>query len=358
MDSRLSQLISAFKARKIDALLVTKDVNIKYLTSFPASESWLLVCPDKAFYITDFRYVLEAREGLKAGLSGAKPGIVVTRYRKSAAETLFQIARQRGIRRIGLDERHISLSLYRLLRRKCPAPVRLVKADNLVENLREVKAPQEIDKIRKALAVHKRAYQFLKKAVKPGFSEREVFSRLEEFVKSQKAGFSFDPIIASGANSCYPHARVTDRRIRCNELVLIDMGIDVKGYKSDLTRIFFLGRIPRFVRRVYDIVYEAQRRAIREIRPGAAVAQADRAARNYLAKHKLAKYFGHALGHGVGLEIHESPRLSKDSPSKFREGMIVTVEPAVYIPRAFGIRIEDMVLVTRNGCEVLSDDID
>ncbi len=261
------------------------------------------------------------------------------------------------VKRVGIDTRHLTMAQYQALERACPKGVRLVKSDGLVEKFREVKDEGEIKKIKKALNIHKQAHQFLKRIIKPGMSEKEALLRLEHFVKSKDAGFSFDPIIASGVNSSYPHARVTGKKISANQPLLIDMGIDVEGYKSDLTRMFFLGKIPELVRQVNGLVSEAQKRAITKIRAGISSAEIDYQARNYLAKHRLAKYFGHALGHGVGLEIHESPRLAANNPSILREGMVITVEPAVYIPKKFGIRIEDMVLVKKNDCEILSDDI-
>jgi Xaa-Pro aminopeptidase len=350
VNPRIRKLISSFAPAQIDCLLVTKDINISYLTQFPSRESWLLVSSSKTIYITDSRYILEVRKKLKEG-------ITIRRYTASLAETLFGVAQETGVRRIGFDSQHVTLSQYKSLRRKCPPSVRLVQADNLVENLREIKEPQEIQKIRHALTIHRQAHQFLKRTLRAGLTEEDVLCRLERFVKSRGAQFSFEPIIASGPNSCYPHARVTGRRIRRSDLVLVDMGIDVNGYKSDLTRIFFLGRIPRFIQEVYLSVAAAQRKAMDVIMPGASVRDVDCAARNYLAKMKLARYFTHVLGHGVGLEIHECPRLSQKSSSILREGMIITIEPAVYIPNKFGIRIEDMVLVTKKGCEVLSDNI-
>jgi len=176
--------------------------------------------------------------------------------------------------------------------------------------------------------------------------------------KLRGAGFSFAPIVASGPNSYYPHASVTDRKIRKNELVLIDMGIDLGGYKSDLTRMFFLGKIPKLVGQVNELVRVAQKKAIEKIKAGVSIAEIDDQARNYLAKQRLAKYFGHAIGHGIGLEIHENPRMSHENKSLLKEGMVITIEPAVYIPNKFGIRKEEMVLVKKEGCEVISDDID
>ena len=349
MTTKIKKIRSVFAQNQIDAFLVFKDVNITYLTGFPASESWLLIGSRQTFYITDFRYILEAKKGLK--------GIGLHCYTKSIYETLFKLIGKAKIKKIGIDERHLTLSQYRNLTRQCPKGVKLVKANNLVENFREIKDESEIRKIKKALSIHKEALQLLKGIVKPKMSEKEVLLKLEYFVKSRGAGFSFDPIIASGPNSCYPHARVSQRKIRNNESVLIDMGIDVDGYKSDLTRMFFLGRIPKLVKQVNDYVYGAQQKAIEKIRAGISVAEVDYAARNYLAKKGLAKYFGHALGHGVGLEIHENPRVAQNNSTILKEGMVITVEPAVYIPHKFGIRIEDMAVVTKKGCNILSGNI-
>lgn len=349
MNSRIKKLTKAFQQHKIDAFLVTKDINITYLTGFNACESWLFVGPRRTCYITDFRYMYEARAGLK--------GISVKRYRNSIYETLLDVAQSMKVKRIGIDTRHLTLSQYQSFQRKIPKGIRLVKADNLVEDLRIVKDKAEIKKVKKALEVHKQAHVFIKKNIKPNITERELLLKLERFVKTKGADFSFDPIIASGANSSYPHAKVTNRKIRCNQPLLIDMGIDVEGYKSDLTRMFFLGKISALVRQVYDAVFEAQKCAISGIRDGISVSKIDDLARNCLKKKGLEKYFGHALGHGVGLEIHESPRLAHNDSSILKEGMIITVEPAVYLPGEFGIRIEDMVLVRKNDCEILSDDI-
>ncbi len=351
MTARIKQLIAEFSRHKnIDALLVTNDTNIRYLTNFPAAESWLLVTTSKAFYITDFRYVQEAKESLR--------GVLVKRYTQTPCATLFELCKEYKIKRLGFDEKQTSVSLLKRLKEFCPRRTKLLPATGLVEILREVKDGSEIEQIRACLKLHAKALQFIKKVVKHGVSESNILSKLEGFVKSQKVGFSFSPIIASGPNSCYPHAKVSDRVIRNNEPVLIDTGIDINGYKSDLTRNFFLGKItPRYAK-AFDAVRLAQKESIALIKPGVAVADVDSKARNVLRKFGLAKYFGHSLGHGVGLDIHENPRLSCKSASILEPGMIVTVEPAVYIPGQFGIRIEDMVLVTENGCEVLSGNID
>lgn len=349
MTNSLKQLRVLLKSSNIDAYLVQNNTNIRYLTGFPANESWLLVGPGRVVYITDFRYILEARKGLKR--------VAVVQYTGSIYDTLYNLVKHAKIKRLGFDERHLTYAQFKKLKHLCPKGIHLVAVNNLVEQLRAVKNRSEIVLIKKALRIHRQAHNYLKRIIKPGISEQNVFSKLEHFVKSAGAGFSFDPIVASGPNSCYPHAVVTKRKIRSNEPVLIDMGIDVEGYKSDLTRMFFLGKIPPLVKEVNDQVYCAQRKAIKHIKAGISVAEVDYEARNYLAKKGLEKYFGHALGHGVGLDIHEHPRLAQSDKTILREGMIITVEPAVYIPGRFGIRIEDMVLVTKKGCTILSDHI-
>lgn len=348
MNVRCRQLTQLLHTKNVDAFLVTKDINITYLTKFHASESWLIVTSRDVFYLTDSRYILEAQKGLKRAA-------VVKEYKKSMSDGLLELAALHNFKKLGFDPNHLTLAQYLTLKKKCGKRVQLVAIPFLVESLREIKDKEEIGAIRKALDIHQEALKFMKRQMKPGKSERELLEILERFVKSRNAAFSFSPIIASGPNSCFPHARITDRKIKNDDVVLLDTGILYKGYMSDLTRMFFFGRIPPFLRETYEIVRVAQRRAIAEIRANVPVAQADRAARGYLGQFKLDKFFGHALGHGVGLEIHESPRLSQTNEAVFREGMVVTVEPAVYLPGKFGIRYEDMVLVKKGKSEVISD---
>ncbi|MBF0490561.1 MAG: aminopeptidase P family protein [Candidatus Omnitrophica bacterium] len=348
MNNRLKRLVNEFpRYRNIDALIITQDVNIYYLTDFPTSESWLLVTPQKVFYITDFRYIQEAREGLK-GIA------LIKQQTQCLAATLFELAKTYKIKRLGFDERHTSVACLKKLKGYCPRRTKLVPANGVVESLREVKDEGEITIIRQCLEVHAKALEMLKKVVKPGQTERQVLSFLEGFIKKEGVKFSFSPIIASGPNSAYPHAKVGDRILKNNEPLLIDIGIDIKGYKSDLTRNFFLGRMTPRYKQVFVATALAQKEAIGLIKPGVKVADVDTHARKVLRRFGLARYFGHSLGHGVGLEIHENPRLSVKSPAILEEGMIVTVEPGVYIPGQFGVRVEDMVLVTKQGCEVLS----
>ncbi len=348
MNNRLKRLVNEFsRHRNIDALLVTHDININYLTGFDAKESWFLITNQRAIYITDFRYIQEAKKSLK--------GIVLLKqHTRCLAATLFELVKTYKIKRLGFDERHTSVACLKKLKSYCPQRVKLIPANGLVESLREIKEEVEVNAIRQCLKIHFETLCFLKKVVKPGLSERQVLGHLEGFIKKNGVNFSFNPIIASGPNSAYPHAQVSDRILKNNEPLLIDIGIEIKGYKSDLTRNFFLGKMSPSYRKVLEATTLAQKEAIKLIKPGIAVADVDNYARKVLRKLGLAKYFGHSLGHGVGLEIHENPRLSVKSPALLESGMIVTVEPGVYIPGQFGVRVEDMVLVTEEGCEVLS----
>ncbi|MBP9853491.1 MAG: aminopeptidase P family protein [Candidatus Omnitrophica bacterium] len=349
MKLRIAKARALFDQYNIDALLVINDTDIKYLCNYPASESWLLITPKKSYYLTDFRYFLEVKKGLK----GAQPVL----YKGSIFKSLFDLLEQEKIRRVGFNENHWNLLRFKQLQKDSPKKVKWVEANTLVESLREIKDSDEIDLIKKGLRIHQKALIYIKKYIKPGNSEQDVFNKLDAFVRAEKVGFSFRPIIASGPNSSYPHASVTTRKIKNNEPVLLDMGIDINGYKTDLTRMFFLGRIPNLVREIEAHVHEAQQIAIASISDGVSIAEVDLKARKYLESKKLAKYFGHSLGHGVGLDIHESPRLYYTNSKPLKAGMIVTVEPAVYLPNQFGIRLEEMILVKKKGCVILSGNV-
>jgi Xaa-Pro aminopeptidase len=346
VNNRLKQFAVVLGQSAVDAYLITYDIDVSYLAEFPASESWLVCLPRKSYYITDSRYVLEARQGLK--------GISLRQYTRSPYETTAALLLKHGVKRLGVDGQRLTLAQFERLREVCSKTIKIRSIQGAVSRLRQIKEQAETLKIREALAVHHKALGYLRTVIQPGRAERDILLKLEHFVKSRRVGFSFPPIIASGPNACFPHAKVTDRKIQNHEAVLVDFGIDVDGYKSDLTRMFFLGRIPANIREVYEAVQCAQLQAIRKIRPGISAAAVDREARGFLKEKGLARYFGHSLGHGVGLEIHEDPRISPKSHAVLEEGMIFTVEPAVYIPNQFGVRVEDMVRVTPDGCEVIS----
>ena len=230
---------------------------------------------------------------------------------------------------------------------------------DLVEGSRLIKDETEISLIRDSVAILENAVLYFESMLKPGLSENDLASRTEYFIRAASGEWaSFEIIVASGPNSAFPHARPGDRIIKPNDMVLLDLGVSYDGYKSDLTRVFFLGRINDKQKKIYGIVKEAQRRSIKAVKPGAKISKIDGIARGFITDKGFGGRFSHSLGHGIGLEVHESPSISSRNHAEIKPGMVFTIEPAVYLPGWGGIRIEDMVLVTKKGFEVLTDDID
>ncbi len=347
MRSRLKTFSQFLTDHDLDAYLVISPSDIAYLTGFSASGAWLLVMAQRAYYLTDSRYSDEARQALG---KIARVWVCRNGLERGVVDILNQFSRAR----VGIDENHFFVAKLKKLKQACGTAIRIHAVNGAVARLRVFKDADEIAQIRQCIATNKEAYRYLRRILKPGLAEREVLWKLQDFTRRKNVGFAFDPIIASGPNSAFPHASISSRIIKNNDIILIDLGIRMNGYNSDLTRIFLSDKIAHPIRDVYQAVADAQEAAISQIKDGVAVAHVDLAARKSLRKKKLEKFFTHALGHGVGLEIHESPRLSVHSADVLRAGMVVTVEPGVYISGKFGIRIEDMVLVTETGCDILS----
>lgn len=347
MPQHLKKFSRLLESIGCDAYLVVDRSDMRYLTGISCRDAWLLVTPRRTYYLTDGRYLEEIRQMLPSGFS-------VRKISGGFVRTVFQILSRKGSVRLGFDEHHFTVAQFRDMKQTCPPAIHMAAKNGCVAAMRWIKTAEEVDVIRQCLQINLAAYRYLKRVIRPGMTEREIFFKAERFVRSREARFSFLPIIASGPNSSRPHSQIGTRVFRRKEVLLVDMGVQLQGYKSDLTRIFVFDKIPPLVARAYQAVAEAQEAAIREIRPGAAVARIDAAARKSLKAKKLDQFFVHATGHGVGLDIHESPRLSVKSSEILQPGMVMTVEPGVYFPGKFGIRIEDMVLVNDNGCEILS----
>ena len=331
---------------RLDAYLVTAEKDVSYLLQFPSADSWLLVSSRQFFYVTDARYTQEVKQQF--------PDVKIFEHQGAIVKGVASLMRRSHIRKLGFDSRTLSLAQFKEMKQARPTGTQLISCDRVVEAMRQIKDAEEISRIQACLAVNLAAYDYIEPLLQPGMSERVVLKLLEDFVAKRGVKFAFPPIVASGPNSAFPHARVMERNLSKNEVVLIDLGIEQDGYKSDLTRIFFLGKIPPLLKKRYIFLKEAQAAAIAAVRPGVAAAAVDAVARNQLNKNKLASYFTHSLGHGVGLDVHEAPRISKTSSAVLKEGMVFTVEPGIYFPGQYGLRVEDMVVVTGNGCEVLS----
>ncbi|MDD5108961.1 MAG: aminopeptidase P family protein [Candidatus Omnitrophica bacterium] len=351
MNYRLRSIYPVLKQRNLDALLVTCPANISYLAQAQSRDSYLLVSPKENIYFTDSRYTEEAKIFLKGQAT----------LKECNGRVFWHIAQSildLKLERVGFEERNLPFAEFNRIKEYAVGSFNLIPTHSIVEDKRVVKDPQEIMRIKKATSITALALEYIGQFIVPGIKEIEIVAEFERFIRYQGAGGpAFDIIVASGPNSSRPHHISGERKLKNNEPVLIDLGVDYQGYKSDLTRVFFLGKINILVRKVYDIVLTAQELAIKRIRPGAEMAQIDRVARSYIAKKGYRKYFTHNLGHGFGIEVHEDPRISGNETSALKPGMIFTVEPGIYLPGKFGIRIEDMVLITRKGCEVLSGSI-
>ncbi len=348
MNSRLKSIHAQLQTRNLDGLLVSLPANISYLTEFLSRDAYLLVSSKKNIYFTDSRYTEESKIYLKNNARLKECNGFVFGH---IAEAMVSL----GLKKVGFEERHLAFAEVVKIKEYCRGRIELIPTHSLVEDKRQIKDVVEIVKLRKAAQITALALVHIKQFLVPGVKEIEVVGELERFIRYQGARVSaFDIIVASGPNSSQPHHLSGERKLKTNEPVLIDLGVDYQGYKSDLTRVLFLGKINILLRKVYDIVLQAQELAIKRIHPGAEMAEIDRVAREYITAKGYGKFFTHNLGHGFGLEVHEAPHLSGRESSAILPGMTFTVEPGVYLPGKFGIRIEDMVLITNKGCEVIS----
>jgi len=351
MNLRLKSIYPVLDQRGLDGLLVCLPANISYLVESHSRDAYLLVSRKKNTYFTDSRYEEEAGGFLKDNCA-------LNISRGSIFKQIAQVALNFGLKRIGFEERCLPYAEFKKIKEYSNEKFDLLPTFGIVENKREIKSAEEISRLKEATRIAGLALEHIKSFLVPGVKETEIVAELERFIRYQGARASaFDIIVASGPNSSRPHHLSGQRKLKNNEPVLVDFGADYRGYKSDLTRIFFLGKINTLAFKVYKIVLKAQELAIKRIHPGAEIAEIDGVARSYIAKKGYAKNFTHNLGHGFGLEIHEGPCISPNESSALKPGMVFTVEPGIYLPGKFGIRIEDMVLVTRKGCEVLSGSI-
>jgi len=348
-DLRRKKLRALIRKARADALLVTNFTNVTYLTGFTGDDSYLLAGLDGEVLVTDPRYTTQLEEECpELKLEVREPGVTMLQGVSGAVK-------RAGIERLGIEGGSATVSFQQSLEKALPN-FTLVTTENLVERLRIVKDKDEIEATRVACQQARRAYDAVRAGLTPDMTELEVAAELEYRARRFGAkALSFPAIVAVGPRAALPHARPTSRRLGDGDFTLIDWGVNSGLYMSDLTRIMVTGRISPKLRKIYGIVLKAQLAAIDAIRPGLTGEEVDRVARRVITRAGFGKAFGHGLGHGTGMEIHEAPRLAVGQKTKLRPGMIVTVEPGIYVPGWGGVRIEDDVLVTRTGYEVLSD---
>jgi len=343
---RQQRALAAAAGLKLDALLVSSLPNIRYLTGFTGDNALLLIEPFQNILFTDPRFLFQAQQESACRVRSARCPLLL-----DAAAWI----RRRKLLRVGIETSHLSYAQFLQLDGSLPDAFELLPTERLVETLRTVKSPGEIDLIRHSALLTCQALEQTIPLLRPGVTELDIAAELVYRMRKLGAsGPAFDPIVAFGPNSALPHARPGANQLKRKDIILIDCGAFYHGYASDLTRVFFCGPPSSAIRKLHKAVVEAQQASLDAARPGVRAFRVDQAARRVLRKHGLARAFLHATGHGLGLEIHEFPRLGSSERSRLEPGMAVTIEPGVYLQESGGIRIEDTVVIRRNGCDVLT----
>lgn len=334
-------------AEDLDGFVVTHPANLRYLCGYTGSNGLLLFLAGRKVFFTDGRYTLQAREEVKGPRMVICKGPLV----KDACELISRL----GSAVVGFEADQTTVSAAAQMRELAQKKTEWKPTAGLLMRQRLVKDAEELRLIREAVKLGADVYKTALKAVRPGVTETEIAGKLEYAARQRGAdGMSFETIVAAGKRGALPHGQATSAPIPRRGFVVIDSGVILRGYCSDMTRTVHVGRVTGTERAQYEAVLEAQLAGVAAIRPGVAAGEVDEAARTVLRKAKLDRYFTHSTGHGVGLEIHEPPRLGKAQAERLEPGMVITIEPGVYVPEKGGIRIEDMVLVTANGAEILT----
>ena len=345
--TRIARLQSLLRQRGLNSLLVTNPVNWFYLTGFSGESGALLVEPNRLTLVTDGRFTEQARD--------ETPFLSVVLQKDGLWKTCGGLLERRKRRNVGFDSAQMTVSQLGGLRKATGAGIRLQEAPGLVEALRGVKDPRELALMRKAAVLASEVVEAAIGLLKPGIREFEVAAEIEYQMRRRGAsGPAFETIVAFGHRAALPHARPTAKRLKRGQLVVLDLGVILEKYCSDITRTVFVGKAPRKVKAWYRAVAEAQAAAIEKVAAGRTCGEVDAAARGVLAANRLDPYFVHSTGHGLGLEVHEEPRVAKGQKTLLASGNVVTIEPGVYVPGAGGIRIEDDVVVGKSGNEVLT----
>lgn len=342
---RINKLRASMAKKSIDGVLLIGDPNRNYLSGFTGDESFSIITKDNAIYITDSRYTEQAKMQVK--------DYSIVQYKGNIVGFLADLITELKIQNLGFEEDVVTFSQYSSFKEKFNCE--LTPLDGMVENIRVIKNEAEIASIKKAAEIADNAFEHMRKFIKVGMTELEIALELEFFMKKQGAKFlSFPSIVASGYRSSLPHGEPTNKVVQNGEFLTLDYGCVFEEYCSDMTRTFVIGQPDEKMLEVYNTVLEAQLLALEAIKPGVKASLIDKIARDYITKKGYGDYFGHGLGHGVGREIHEAPSVNSKSEIILSAGMVITDEPGIYLPNFGGVRIEDLVVVTENGCETLS----
>ncbi|MCL5411700.1 MAG: Xaa-Pro peptidase family protein [Patescibacteria group bacterium] len=345
--ARLKRLRQRLKENNLDSFVTENYANHRYLTGFTGSESWLVVNSQKAYLLVDSRYTLQAKREVSSEIE-----VVEIHY--FFQDFWHDYAKQFQKTFVGYESKNLTADQLSKLK-KYSLGLKLIPTENLVEKLRAVKQPGEMALIKKAVRIADQALEYIREVIKPGLTEREISWEVEKFCRENGAEkMAWEPVIvASGENAALPHHKVSDRKIRQKDMILFDFGAVVEGYHSDVSRVLFVGGVSDEQRRVYEAVLEGQKLARDLVCAGVKVSDVDRRVKENLRSRSNGVY-GHALGHGLGLEVHEFPVISQTREDLLESTNVVTVEPGIYLPEWGGVRIEDVIVVNNAGCETLT----
>lgn len=342
---KIEKIRGEFNEFGIDGMLITSPYNRRYATNFTGTAGVALITHESAYFITDFRYSKQAESQAS--------GYEVIQHAGSIINELSEKVEKNGLKKIGFEQDFITYSEWRKFEDELQAE--LIPVSRLIEKMRMIKTDDEIAIIKEAADIADAAFKHILHYIKPGAREIDIANELEFFMRKCGAiSSSFDIIVASGWRSALPHGVASDKPIQSGDFVTLDYGALHKGYISDITRTVAVGEPSQQLKEIYQIVLEAQMEAVEKIKPGMTGMEADKIARDLIVKHGYGQYFGHSLGHGIGLEVHEGPGLSPRSDEKLAPGMTVTVEPGIYLPNVGGVRIEDDILITDSANERLT----
>lgn len=341
MNNRVKKTLKALESYNCEALLVYGAYNRRYLSEFTGSSGYLFITNNRCILLTDFRYMEQSSQQCK-GYD------IIDFTKKGLMETILELIEEEQVKTLGFEPKNVTYDQYKTLSEA--VTIDLVEVDGLVEKIRMIKDTEELEAIAKAEAIGDAAFTHILSFIKEGVTEIELALEIEYFMRRNGASNnSFDPIVASGARASLPHATPTNTKIKNGQVVLMDFGCIYNGYCSDMTRTVFLGKADDKFKHMYKAVLDAQLASLEALKAGVIGKEIDKIARDIIDVRGYNGKFGHGLGHCVGLEIHEGPRLSPLSETVFEENMVVTVEPGIYIPNFAGVRIEDVVCVKQDG---------